>query len=159
MDTIHRCLGWTMRFLQSFCSCFFVSSDRSSYRDSALVLVQATFQILSLSTNIHSFFFLQIECRVIIIDPGHLFLSISLFFSLFLSISLYFSISLFYLSSSLFFSLLLSFLSLFLSFSLFLSLFSLFFSIFYFFFSPSSLFSLYFLSICVSFSLLFIIYL
>ena len=92
-----------MRFLQSFCSCFFVSSDRSSYRDSALVLVQATFQILSISTNIHSFFFLQIECRVIIISlilcslPSFflvvslfsLFFSWSLFFSFFLLFSLY----------------------------------------------------------------------
>ena len=103
-----------------------ISSDRSSYRDSGLLLVQQLFQILSISANIHSFFFLQIECRLIIIDSGHLFLSFSLFFSLFLSFSLYISISLYFSLFSLFFSLFSLFFSLFLSFiSLLLSFFSL----------------------------------
>ena len=45
------------------------SSDRSSYRDSGLLLVWQLFQILSISAIIHTFFFLRIECRLIMIDP------------------------------------------------------------------------------------------
>ena len=88
----------------------FVSSDRSSYSDSGLLYFiirpQPLFEISSISSNIN-FFFLQIECRLIIIDPGHIF---SLFLS-FLSFSLYFSLF------SLFFSLFISFICLLLSFS------------------------------------------
>ena len=45
----------------------------------------ATFWHFSISANIFIFFFLRIECRLMIIDPGH-------FFSHFLSFSLHFSI-------------------------------------------------------------------
>ena len=76
------------------------------------------------------FLFLRIECRLIIIDPGHLFLSYALLFSLFSLVSLSFLslVSLFFSCFSLLF------LSFYLSFSLFFSLyFSLFFSFYLFF--------------------------
>ena len=123
--------------------CGFVSSDRSSYSDGGLLYKDpqaAFFEILSISANIFSFF-LRIECILIIIDPGHLFLSFSLF-SLFLSLFLSFSLS--FLSSPFF--------SLFLSFSLFFSLLSLFFLSFLSLFPSFSLFSLYF-SLLLSISL------
>ena len=69
----------------------FISSDRSSYSDIVLVGIHhPVFEILSISAHISSFSFLRIECRLIIIDPGHLFL-------FFLSPFLYLSMNLWYL--------------------------------------------------------------
>ena len=95
-----------------------VSSDRSSYSDSVLLLVWQLFKILSISANM-LFFLLENWMQIDNNWPWASFLSLFLsFFSLFLSISLYFSL---FLSFSLFSSLALSFLSLFpLFFSLFL---------------------------------------
>ena len=64
----------------------FASSDRSSYSDSVLLDIdKAAFWDFKHFCQYILFFFLRIECRLIIIDPGHLYLLFSLF-------SLYFSL-------------------------------------------------------------------